>query len=84
MRGQVRQVTAHQADAACRRTEYPRQQVDQGGFAGAIGADQGMSSPPEQSQIDMIGGHNAVKTLDQAPGLQHGRAHEPSCLGLSQ
>ncbi|MCY1541484.1 hypothetical protein D9M68_771800 [compost metagenome] len=68
-------------DARIRRQEFG-QQVETGGFACAIGADEGMDGAFAQGQGHVVDGIEAAEPLDQPPGGQdrlgiHGSA--PTC-----
>ncbi|MCY1434300.1 hypothetical protein D9M71_503580 [compost metagenome] len=51
------------------------QQIEEGGFAGAIGADQGMDMPLLHLEIDRVHGGEAIELLGQTPGFEDDIAH---------
>ena len=54
-------VLAFQHDATGAWLQHAGEQVDEGGFAGAIGPDQRVACALFQVQVDAIGRHNAAK-----------------------
>ncbi|EXF96344.1 hypothetical protein HK44_022610 [Pseudomonas fluorescens HK44] len=57
------------------------QQIEGRGFAGTVGADQGMDMPLPHLKIDRIHSSEAIELLGQAPGFENDIAHRfPSCL----
>ncbi|MNN59352.1 hypothetical protein D3C81_1744630 [compost metagenome] len=52
-----------------------RQQVEDGGFAGAVGADQGMDMPFLHLEIDRVHGGEAIELLGQSPGFEDDVVH---------
>ena len=61
-------------DAAGGGRQQPDGQVQQGGLAGAVGADQGGDAAPGDGQVALLQGPGAPVALAEPAGLQ-GRAH---------
>ncbi|MPN28265.1 hypothetical protein SDC9_175706 [bioreactor metagenome] len=70
MRRQRGQLDPIQAEAAFIQRQQARDQIDQGGFTRAIGADQRVNLARLNGDIDMIGRQQSAKTLDQTLGLE--------------
>src|SRR6266851_3773660 len=65
-------------DAARGRLQEVRQQVETGGLAGAIGADQGMNAAAPHLEADALDGDEALEFLGEPSGLENdvvGHAH---------
>ena len=67
----VGDVFAVQHNAPFRRLQHAGEQVDECGFARAIGANERMARAFHQVERDVAGGGNAAKTFDQALGAEH-------------
>ena len=69
---QLRDILPGQHDAAGRRRETPGQQIDEGGFASAVRADQGVTRAGLQREVDVGCNGERAEALAQLGGLQHG------------
>ncbi len=72
--GHVGDVHAIKHDAPGAGHQRARDLVDQGGFAGPIGANQRVDFARQHVQVGVVGGQQAAKALDQAIDLQQGYA----------
>ena len=68
VRCQVGDVLPFQHDTAFGRFQHASEQIDQRGFARAVGADQRVAGTPSQIERDIVGGGDATKALVQALG----------------
>ena len=73
---QVADVFTQQANAAFGGRKHAGQQIDERGFARAIGTDERMTRSAGNVQADLVGGSDAAKALDQAFTRQHDVAHD--------
>ena len=73
----MRNVLALERDAPGCGRQHARQQIDQGGLAGPIGANQRVARTRCELQVHILGGHDAPKLFHQALRRQHdGRTHD--------
>ena len=63
--------------------EHASDEVDQGGLARAVGADQADLVASPQNEVDVTADMQAAKGLAQLPGFEQGRAHEEAPLGVA-
>lgn len=75
VRRQARDVLAFQHDAAGRRREHTRQEVDQRGLAGAVGPDQCVARAALQVQRHVVGGRDAAEAHHEAGGRENDVVH---------
>ena len=68
-------VLAAEQDLSRARHQHAGYQVDEGGFTGPVGADQGVARPLLQAEIDVVRHADRAKALEQPTGFQHRRAH---------
>ncbi len=81
-RGEAGDVPPLEAHGAARGLEKLGEQVEAGGLAGAVRADQRVDRPRLHPQIDLVHGHEAAKLAGQSAGLQDGVGH-PGCLPIN-
>ena len=73
--GQMRDVAAVEDDAAGVGGERAGDLVDEGGLAGAVGADDGVGLAGEDVEVDAVGDLERAERLAEVLQAQHGRAH---------
>jgi hypothetical protein len=64
---------AVEQDVAARWAQHAGEQVDEGGLAGAVGADQGVAGALANRDRDRIRRHDAAEPLVETAGFKHGR-----------
>ena len=80
---QTRQLAAIQRDAARRRFDLPRNQIEIGRFARTVGPDDGRQRARLKRATDRIDGHVAAEPDCEVFGLQHGQRQEPKKAGAA-
>ena len=66
-------VVAFEQDAPGGRAQHAGEEVDHGGLAGAVRADQGMAGALLDRERDAVGRGDAAEMLVEAAGLEHDR-----------
>ena len=62
---------AVEQDLPARRLEKLGQQVEAGGLAGAVGADQRVDGAATHLEVDVVDGHEAFELFDESPRFQN-------------
>ncbi len=73
-------VLAVEQDLARVGAQEFRQQVEAGGLAGAVGADQRMDAPALHPEVDLVHGHEALELLGQVVRFKKCAAAAHVCL----
>ncbi len=71
--GQRRDVGAVEQDAAVVGMKRPGDQVDEAGLAGAVGADERVTRPAPEAEIDAVGDGQSAEALAEAAGFERRR-----------